>query len=512
MDTIPIIPQPQSMKIGEGQFALSDNTVIVASGDAAPVAHFLAELLRPATGLALPIVESGEGGIRFVLNAGEASEGYTLTVTDAGITIEASSRAGLFYGVQTLRQLLPASIESRETVRGVQWAVPAVTINDAPRFGWRGLHLDVARHCYDVAFIKKYIDLMALYKFNTFHWHLTDDQGWRIEIKQYPKLTEIGSRRTETPIPNNREQGDGKPYGGFYTQDEVREVVAYAAERSITVLPEIEMPGHAVAALTAYPELGCVGAGYTVRTSWGIADDVFCAGKEAVFTFLENVLSEVLELFPGEYIHVGGDECPKVRWEHCPHCQARIKAEGLADEHALQSYFIQRIEKWLNARGRRLIGWDEILEGGLAANATVMSWRGSQGGINAANAGHDVVMSPTTHCYLDYYQGEDTENEPSAIGEYLPLERVYQFQPIPAAIDPAKAHHVLGGQGNVWTEYMPTAAQVEYMVFPRAAALAEIVWSYPAERNFDDFFARMVQQQARLDALGVNYRKLRRGD
>lgn len=508
MSKFAIIPQPQSLTEGEGHFTITSETAIVATGDAVQVAELLAAQLRSATGFESPIQAEGEHAIRLALTDGEKSEGYSLQVTKNAVNIESTSAIGLLYGVQTLRQLLPVAVESKEVVRDAAWQVPAVTITDAPRFSWRGLHLDVGRHCFDVAFIKKFIDLMALYKFNTFHWHLTEDQGWRIEIKQYPKLTEIGSKRAETPIPANRNVGDGKPYGGFYTQDEIREVVVYASERYITVVPEIEMPGHAVAALASYPELGCVGEGYQVRTRWGIAEDVFCAGKESVFTFLENVLTEVLDLFPSEFIHIGGDECPKVRWKVCPDCQARIKAEGLADEHELQSYFIRRIEKWLNDKGRRLIGWDEILEGGLAPNATVMSWRGSRGGIDAANAGHDVVMSPTTYCYFDYYQSEDKDAEAPAIGGYLPLQHVYAFDVIPADIDPAKAHHVLGGQGNVWTEYIPTSEQVEYMTYPRAIALAEAVWSYPTERDFSEFRSRLVQHLPRLDALNVNCRRL----
>ncbi|MGB1287128.1 MAG: beta-N-acetylhexosaminidase, partial [Aggregatilineales bacterium] len=401
MSNFSIIPEPQSIEPGEGVFTLSTETVIVATEEAQPMAQFLGDLLRPSTGFELPVVDSGENAIRFELQDGEASEGYSLNVSESEITISATTAAGLFYGIQTLRQLLPASIESHEIVADTQWTVPVVTITDAPHFAWRGLHLDVGRHFFGVDFVKKFIDLMVLYKFNIFHWHLTEDQGWRIEIKQYPELTEIGSKRKETPIPEDRNQGDGVPYEGHYTQDEVREVVAYATERAITIVPEIEMPGHAVAVLATYPELGCVGEGYEVETRWGIFKDVFCAGKEEVFTFLENVLTEVLDLFPSEYIHIGGDECPKDRWEVCPDCQARIKAEGLQNEHELQSYFIRRMEKWLNERGRRLVGWDEILEGGLAPNATVMSWRGSQGGIDAANAGHDVIMSPNTSCYLD---------------------------------------------------------------------------------------------------------------
>lgn len=531
MTRIAILPQPQQMEVGEGHFVLNAGTSIVAPEE---LAELLVGYLRPATGFELPIMETGmghENTIELYLTeddpmdhifptSGEnvgppisrQSERYTLIASSVGVVISAPNHQGLFWGIQTLRQLLPPEIHSQKVVSDVMWTVPAVRIFDNARFSWRGLHLDVCRHMYDVASVKKFIDTMALYKFNTFHWHLTEDQGWRIEIKQYPKLTEIGAFRKETPIPSNRKKGDGKPYGGFYTQDEVREIVQYATERHITIVPEIEMPGHAVAVLASYPELGCVGKGYEVRTTWGIAEDVFCAGKEAVFTFLENVLDEVLELFPSEFIHIGGDECPKVRWKKCPDCQARIKAEGLKDEHELQSYFIRRMETWLNNKGRRLIGWDEILEGGLAPNATVMSWRGSKGGIAAAQAGHDVVMTPNTNCYFDYYQGEDTDKEPSAIGGYLPLHHVYAFQPIPEDIDPAMAHHVLGGQGNVWTEYIPTYEQVEYMAYPRAIALAEVVWTYPAERNFEAFRGRLTRHLPHLDALEVNYRQLDKWD
>ncbi|MBZ0293304.1 MAG: beta-N-acetylhexosaminidase, partial [Anaerolineae bacterium] len=421
------------------------------------------------------------------------------------INLDASSIAGLLNGMQTLRQLLPSEIESSTTVTSVAWQVPAVTIEDAPRFVWRGLHLDVGRHFFPVADIKKWLDVIALYKMNVFHWHLTEDQGWRIEIKQYPRLTEVGAYRAASPYPADRKRLDGQPYGGFYTQAEVKEVVAYAQTLGITVVPEIEMPGHSIAALAAYPDLGCVGEDYQVRTFWGIEDDVFCAGNEDVYTFVENVLDEVLDLFPSEFVHIGGDECPKVRWEACPKCQAAIKREGLKDEHELQSYFIHRIEKFLNARGRRLIGWDEILEGGLAPNATVMSWRGSKGGIEAANAGHDVVMTPNTHCYLDYYQSEDHDNEPPAIGGYLPLENVYAFDPT-AGIEPEQAQHVLGGQGNVWTEYIPTSELVEYMTFPRLLAIAEAVWSPIEVRDYDDFLQRLKGQLARLDQLDVHYR------
>jgi hexosaminidase len=500
-----IIPQPQSVTPGDGTFTLDASTSIQAVPEAEAVAQYLAEGLRTPTGYPVPVQAAAANVIRLT-QADLGPEGYVLTVTPAAVEIQASGLSGWFYGVQTLRQMLPVAIESQEAVTNVAWTVPAVRIEDAPRFPWRGLHLDVGRHFYPVEFVKKYLDLMALHKLNVFHWHLTEDQGWRIEIKQYPKLTEVGSQRAATPYPSDRNKLDGQPYGGYYTQDEVREVVAYAQARGITVVPEIEMPGHAVAALASYPELGCEGQDhYEVRPFWGIAEEVFCAGQEATFTFLENVLTEVLDLFPSEFIHIGGDECPKVRWKACPRCQATIQREGLKDEYELQSYFIHRIEKFLNANGRRLIGWDEILEGGLAPNATVMSWRGSQGGIDAASAGHDVVMTPNTHCYFDYYQSEDKASEPPAIGRYLPLETVYTFDPTEGI--PADKHpHVLGGQGNLWTEYLPTAQLVEYMAFPRTTALAERVWSAPDADDYTGFRQRLGTHLQRLDYLGVNYR------
>ncbi len=501
-----IIPQPVRVEAQSGSFVIDAHTSIRVTASAENTAQHFAEWLRRATGFALP-VSSESGTINLLIDASVngGDEGYSLQVTPDHITIRAMTETGLFYGTQTLRQLLPVEAESSTPSTGITWSIPGVTVEDSPRFSWRGMHLDVGRHLFPVEFIKKYIDLMALHKLNTFHWHLTEDQGWRIEIKQYPRLTEIGSQRAASPYPADRKTLDGIPYGGFYTQAEVREVVAYAQERNITVVPEIEMPGHAVAALTSYPELGCVGHGYNVRTFWGIAEDVFCAGNEDVYTFLENVLDEVLALFPSEYIHIGGDECPKIRWQSCPKCQTAIQREGLADEHELQSYFIQRMEKFLNMRGRRLIGWDEILEGGLAPNATVMSWRGSKGGIEAASEGHDVVMTPNIHCYFDYYQSEDTENEPPGIGHYLPLENVYAFNPV-EGVPEDQAHHVIGGQGSVWTEYIPTSQLVEYMAYPRAVALAETVWSPSSALDYDDFLHRLRTHLQRLDQLDVNYR------
>ena len=512
MSEMVLFPQPRAIERKDGHFTLDGATRIIAHDQA--LGEMLAAYLRPATGFTLP-VSSNDGAtsdkaivLEPASTGDESAEVYRLDVSPERILLSAGALPGFLHGMQTLRQLLPPQILAGERVDGIDWTIPCVAISDAPTFGWRGLHLDVGRHMFPVAFIKKFIDLLAFYKFNTFHWHLTEDQGWRIEIKKYPRLTEVGGFRTETVVPRTWDQYDGVPYGGFYTQDEVRDVVAYATERGITVMPEIELPGHALAALTAHPELGCVGEGYQVRTTWGIAEDIFCAGKDEVFAFLKDVLSEVLELFPSKYIHIGGDEAPKARWEACPACQARIKAEGLADEHELQSWFIRQIESWLNERGRNLVGWDEILEGGLAPNATVMSWRGSDGGIAAANAGHNVVMTPNTYCYLDYYQSEDTDSEPPAIPAILPLRQVWDYVVVPEKTAADKRHHILGGQGNIWTEYMPNSDHVEYMVFPRAIAIADVLWHHPAERDYDDLVARLARHLPCLDAMGVNYRPL----
>ena len=510
MSEITLFPQPQQLERKPGQFTLNADTRILA--DDRKLGERLAEYLRPATGFSLPV--SGLDGasenviiLTTAAGAESSAEAYRLDVSPERVVIAAAEQAGIHHGIQTLRQLLPPAILSSEQA-GVDWTIPAVSISDSPAFGWRGLHLDVGRHMFPVAFIKKFIDTLAFYKFNTFHWHLTEDQGWRIEIKKYPRLTEIGGYRAETVVAGTWDQYDGKPYGGYYTQDEVRQVVAYAAERGITIMPGIELPGHAVAALAAYPALGCVGEGYQVGTTWGIAEDIFCAGKDEVFGFLKDVLGEVLELFPSRYIHIGGDEAPKNNWKACPACQARIKAEGLDDEDELQSWFIRQIESWLNERGRNLVGWDEILEGGLAANATVMSWRGSDGGIAAANAGHDVIMTPNNYCYLDYCQSEDTDSEPPAISAILPLEQVWQYVVVPERIAAEKRHHILGGQGNLWTEYIPTSDHLEYMAYPRAIAIADVLWNHPADRDYAALVGRLQRHLPCLDALNVNYRPL----
>jgi len=404
--------------------------------------------------------------------------------------------------------LLPPLIESPVQVADLRWSAPCVTIEDQPRFEWRGLMLDTCRHFYPVDFVKRFIDLLSRHKMNRFHWHLTEDQGWRIEIKAHPGLTAIGSKRKETPIPSDRNTGDGKPHSGFYTQAEIREVIAYANERFVTIVPEIELPGHALAALATYPELSCTGGPFEVGTTWGVHRDVYCAGNDDTFKFLESVLSEVIDLFPGEFLHIGGDECPKARWKECAKCQERMRVEGAKDEHELQAYFVERIGKFLKARGKRLLGWDEILEGRLAEGATVMSWRGIAGGIAAAELGHDVVMSPNSHCYFDYYQSEDKPNEPPAIGGFLPLERVYSYEPIPDELQEKGSQHVLGAQGNVWTEYIQNGKQAEYMTYPRAAALAERVWSTKETRDYADFTRRLGHHFKRLGALDVRYRPL----
>ena len=505
-----IIPQPERLEVREGTFRIKASTPILTDGSqgALQVASYLGDRFRRVTGWDMPVgtFQEPAKGIVLKLDGGPdlGAEGYTLDVGKDAAVIVAHQPAGLFYGVQTLFQLLPPEIYSEGKADKVRWVAPAVSITDRPRFAYRGMHLDVCRHFFDVAFVKRYIDYLAMHKFNTFHWHLTEDQGWRIEIKAYPKLQSISSKRRETQIAKS-DRYDGKPHGGYYTQDEVRDVVAYAAQRHITVIPEIEMPGHSIAALTAYPELSCTGGPFEVRRRWGVSEDIYCAGKEATFTFLENVLTEVMALFPSPYIHIGGDEAPKARWNACPDCRRRMRQEHLRDANALQSYFVKRIETFLNAHGRRLIGWDEILEGGLAPDATVMSWRGMEGGIAAARQGHDVIMTPSSHLYFDGYQA-DPAIEPLAIGYWAPIEKVYAFEPVPKALTPAEAVHVLGAQANLWTEYIATQEYAEYMVLPRMSALAEVVWSPKAARSWPDFSQRLQRQYRRLDAAGAAYR------
>jgi hexosaminidase len=519
-----IIPQPQNLTRLQGSFKLIDQTTIRFSdmpmrADCEAEAQKIAAALRTATGFKLPVLEmaaqskAGEILLHLSPNWLEkiGAEGYDLTVATNHIEIHAQTQAGLFYGVQTLLQLLPPEIFSTNVVKDFNWEIPCVQITDAPRFQWRGMMLDVSRHFYNKQEVEKLLDVMALHKINTFHWHLVDDNGWRIEIKKYPKLTSVGAWRGGVGfgLETNSTTAYGKDgrYGGFYTQDDIREVVAYAEKLHITIVPEIEMPGHSLAALASYPQFGTGDGPFIVPLKGGVNPGIYSPAKAGTFQFLDDVLTEVSQLFPCKYIHIGGDEVPKGPWKNDAACQALIKSEGLKNEEELQSWFIRRIEKIVNAKGRTLIGWSEILQGGLAQNATVMDWIG--GGREAASQGHDVVMTPTANCYFDYYQGQDHSVEPRAIGGFLPLEKVYSFEPIPAKLAPEFQSHILGAQGNVWTEYIPNLKQVEYMAFPRLSALAEVTWSPKAARNFDDFTRRLKTDNQRLDQLGVNYRLYR---
>lgn len=506
-----VIPLPNEINQQEGTpFVLNSSTpVFYEEGDTVMerVARYLAGYIKDATGRE-PNVKAGNGskGIRLSVDPSIGNpEGYRLSVSENGIEIAGGTHAGAFYGVQTLRKAIPAN------AKGMQVELPAVEINDAPRFAYRGLHFDVSRHFFTTDSVKRFIDMLALHNMNTLHWHLTDDQGWRIEIKKYPELTQIGSQRKETVIGRNSGKYDGIPYGGFYTQDEIRDIVRYAQDRFVNIVPEIDLPGHQQAALATYPELGCTGGPYEVWTMWGISEDVICAGNEKAMQFLEDVLAEVIDLFPSEYIHIGGDECPKVRWKSCPKCQARIKAEGIRGdknhtaEEYLQSYVISRMAKFVESKGRHIIGWDEILEGGLAPNATVMSWQGVAGGIKAAQMEHDVIMTPNTYLYFDYYQSTDTERDPLAIGGFVPLEKVYSFEPT-AGIPEEYHKYIIGVQANLWTEYIPTFRHVEYMEMPRISALAEVQWRNRKE-DYAKFMTRLVRFTKLYDQIGYNYAK-----
>jgi hexosaminidase len=504
---INITPIPLELTQKEDTFKLSKSIVFVTDNtDIEKIAAYFSAKIKASAGYDLKTVKdkptSGYINLSITPELSVNDEGYTLDITHQAIEIQAKTPQGLFYGMQTVMQLLPAEIESSTLVKNIAWNIPAVTVKDEPRFKYRGLHLDVCRHFADIDFLKKQLDVLAMFKINKFHWHLTEDQGWRIEIKKYPKLTEMGSVRTE---------GEGNTYGPFfYTQEQVKEVVAYAKERFIEVIPEIELPGHAVAALHAYPEFSCTGQPIEVRNIWGVATDVFCAGNDSVFQFLENVIDEVVPLFESEYFHIGGDECPKLRWEKCPKCQARIKDLGLkgnkdhSAEEKLQSYFVQRIEKVLLKHNKKMIGWDEILEGGLAPSATVMSWRGEEGGIASANMGHDVIMTPGAWLYVDKYQG-DANLQTVTIGGILTLKKVYNYEPVPEMIAEDKRHHILGAQANMWNEYNYTEQEMEYDMYPRAIALSELTWSAKEKKNYQDFERRIDNQRVRLDMHGIDY-------
>lgn len=505
-----IIPQPQKLNISNGKFLFKSSTSIISSDELKNESDYLNKLIEGALGYQLTVTSKKKDSncIELVLDASvEQLEGYKIEVTYEKIIISGKTNQGVFYGIQSLRQLMPADIENQENLIN-ELTIPACEIEDYPKFSYRGMHLDVCRHFFPVDFIKKYLDLIALHKMNTFHWHLTEDQGWRIEIKKYPKLTEIGAFRKETMVEKNFDPyiGDGKSYGGFYTQKEIKEIVAYAKSKHITVIPEIELPGHSLAAIASYPNLGNTGEQYEVATKWGVFEEIY-APKEETFQFLEDVLTEVMELFPSKYIHIGGDEAPKNQWKESLQAQEVIKREGLKDEHELQSYFIKRIEKFLNSHGRNVIGWDEILEGGLAPNATVMSWRGTEGGIAAAKQKHNVIMTPGHSCYLDHYQTEDRENEPLAIGGKTTVEDVYNYNPLPEELSADEQKYILGAQGNVWTEYMKTTNHVEYMILPRMSALSEVVWSNSKKSSFEDFKVRLTKLRNRYDALKLNYGK-----
>ncbi|NDV64715.1 family 20 glycosylhydrolase [Bacteroides sp. 224] len=508
-----VIPLPQEIMRGEGaSFILEDQVKVVyptGNEELKRIAEFLVEYIRFSTNIELAITtEQPTEGAFIVLNdtfEHENKEAYTLSVDNDKITINGATAAGAFYGVQTLRK----SINVNSAGKKIEF--PSVSIVDYPRFAYRGMMLDVARHFFPVDFVKKYIDLLAIHNINRFHWHLTDDQGWRIEIKKYPLLTEVGSHRKETVIGRNSGKYDGIPHGGFYTQEEAREIVAYAKDRFITVIPEVDLPGHMTAALASYPHLGCTGRAYEVGTEWGISDDVLCAGNDEVLTFLEGVFTEIIDIFPSEYIHVGGDECPKVSWRKCPKCQQKIKALGLTSnkahtaEEGLQSFMISYVEEFLNAKGRQIIGWDEILEGGLPSNATVMSWRGVKGGVAAIKQGNKAILSPVNPMYFDYYQTLNTNEAPLAFGGYIPLEKVYAFEPIDSTLTQEEATRILGVQANLWTSYFSKDSLVEYMILPRMDALAEVQWTSSAKKDYKSFMERLPRMLDFYTKAGYNY-------
>ncbi|MBT8274550.1 MAG: beta-N-acetylhexosaminidase [Bacteroidia bacterium] len=504
-----IIPKPAQMDVGDGVFELTEKTTISFPKIFSSPSNFLINYLKKGANFELILKEPEKADILIEVDSLIEDEGYFLDVSKKQILIRANSSTGAFYAFQSLRQLLPPQIESADSFKKKKIHIPVVSITDQPKFTYRGMHLDVARHFFPKEFIKEYIAYLAMLKMNYFHWHLTEDQGWRIEIEKFPRLTSHAAYRDETLIGHYNSTPqifDGKRYGGYYTKEDIKEIVAFATEHHITIIPEIEMPGHAQAAISAYPELGCAGEQVPVATKWGVFENIYCPNQKT-FAFLKGVLSEVMELFPGEYVHIGGDEAPKKQWQQCAHCQKLIKGLNLKDEHELQSWFIKEIETFLNDNGKKMIGWDEILEGGLAPNATVMSWRGTQGGIEAAKAGHNVIMTPTSHAYFDYYQSDD-QGEPLAIGGFLPLEKVYGFNPVPSDLNNEEAKYVLGAQGNVWTEYMKTGEQVEYMIFPRMLAMSEVVWSGPSgnkEENYPEFVNRVENFHDRLNAMQVNY-------
>jgi len=514
---ISVIPKPLKTTPLAGNFRVDTNLVIAFEDpDLQQNAEYLANWLDKTVGVNAQIKKSQKKGTIVLHLDGsdkfKGNEDYQLRINPDQIEIRAKNGRGIFYGIQTLRQLIPTEYQPDSINQNPVLKIPCILIEDSPRYAWRGMMLDVSRHFFSKEFVKDFIDYLAMYKLNTFHWHLVDDQGWRIEIKKYPKLTEVGAWRVDREDRhwNDRpaqEPGEKATYGGYYTQEDIKEIVDYAKSRYINIVPEIEMPGHTVAALSAYPQYSCSGGPFTVLPGgyWPISD-IYCAGNDSTFLFLQDILSEVIELFPGKYIHIGGDEAEKSNWKNCSKCQTRIRKEGLVDEHELQSYFIKRMESFINEKGCKLIGWDEILEGGLAPRATVMSWRGFEGGITAARSGHHVVMTPTSHCYFDYYQGAE-DYEPLAIGGFLPLEKVYEFEPTPESLDRDESKYILGGQANLWTEYISNRRHAQYMIFPRITALAEAVWTPKDQKNWTDFAVRIEREMLRFDKLDINYAK-----
>lgn len=514
-EPVAIVPYPNHVEMGSGRYSVIDAqfTCDEAMDDRAfaSVALFAEQLATTSGGdnEATKSAVMPSEGFRFVVDTTVAAEGYRLAVTRRGVEVRASQFAGFHYAIQTIKQLLPAEVYGEQPATDKDWTMPCLTIDDAPRFGYRGMHMDPSRHFFSVEEVKRYIDIMAVHKLNRLHWHLSDDQGWRVEIKRFPKLTEVGSMRKHTVIRKEWGNYDGIPHGGYYTQDQIREVVEYAAANAIEIIPEIDLPGHMMAALAAYPELGCTGGPYEVWPRWGISEEVLCAGNDKIFDLLEGVFEELVELFPSELIHIGGDECPKVRWSECPTCQAKIKELGLKDddkhtaEHYLQSYVMNRIEEFLASKGRRVMGWDEILEGQIGPNATVMSWRGNEGGIEAAKLGHDVVMVPSSYFYFDYYQSADKEAEPFGIGGFLPVDRVYSYE-IPEELTDEEAKHILGVQANLWTEYIADRDHLYYMLLPRLSALSEVQWCDKGVRDWDRFLSTFRMHEI-YEVMGYNY-------
>lgn len=507
-----VVPLPSKMTpLQKDGFVLNAQTLIVVGSDNEDMqrnGRFLQQYLEEETGMKVSLSAKVEKGRSIVLRLNTKMlepEGYRMTVDKKGVTIESLTPQGVFYGIQTLRKALILSDEERQQVKETAAVLlPAVDISDTPRFGYRGMHLDVARHFFSLDFVKEYIDMMVLHNMNTFHWHLTDDQGWRMEIKRYPKLAEKGGWRNYTVLGRNSILDDGTRYGGYYTQEEMKEIVKYAKERYITVIPEIDMPGHMLGALTAYPELGCTGGPYEVEGHWGVFDDILCAGKEETFRFIEGVLEEVMDIFPSEYIHIGGDEAPRTRWEKCPLCQERIKKEHLtakgdqSPEARLQGYFTKRVEAFVQSKGRKLIGWDELLDSDVNPSATIMSWRGVEGGLTASGKGHDVIMSPISHCYFNFYLVEDHDwGEPFAFAEVIPMEKTYSFDPAPTSLSEQARNHILGAQGNLWSEYIHYDSEAEYQVLPRMGALSEVQWMQPSQKDFKAW----VERERRLTLL-----------